>query len=54
MRIPGADKAIDNHLKWSANEEWNPFREEVFTGHFDLICDRFDTTGKKGMSFSRT
>ncbi len=44
MRIPGADKAIDNHLKWSANEKWNPFHEEVFADRFDLMCDRFDTT----------
>ena len=44
MRIPGADKAIDNLMKWSANEEWTPFREEVFAQHFDMICDRFDTT----------
>ncbi len=44
MRIPGADKAIDNLLKWSAKEEWSPFREQVFAEHFDLICSRFDTT----------
>ena len=44
MRIPGADKAIDNLIKWSANEEWNPFREQVFAEHFDMIFDRFDTT----------
>ncbi len=44
MRIPGADKAIDNLLKWSANEEWTPFRKQVFAEHFDMICDRFDTT----------
>ena len=37
MRIPGADKAIDNLIKWSANEEWNPFREQVFAEHFDMI-----------------
>ena len=44
MRIPGADKTIDNLIKWSANEEWNPFREQVFAEHFDMIFDRFDTT----------
>ncbi len=44
MRIPGADKAIDNLLKWSANEEWTPVRKQVFAEHFDMICDRFDTT----------
>ena len=44
MRIPGADKAIDNLLKWSVKEEWSPFREQVFAEHFDMIRDRFDTT----------
>jgi hypothetical protein len=44
MRIPGADKAIGNLMKWSASEEWIPFREQVFAEHFDMICDRFDTT----------
>ena len=24
MKIPGADKAINNLIKWSANEEWEP------------------------------
>ena len=44
MRIPGADKAINNLVKWSAKEEWSSFREQVFAEHFDMICDRFDTT----------
>ena len=44
MRIPGADKAIDNLVKWSAKDEWTPFREQLFAEHFDMICDRFDTT----------
>ncbi len=44
MRIPGADKTVDNLLKWSANEEWTPFREQVFAEHFDMICGRFGTT----------
>ncbi len=44
MRISGADKAIDNLIKWSAKEDWNSFREQVFAEHFDMICDRFDTT----------
>ena len=47
MKIPGADKAINNLVKWSANEEWEPFREEVYAQHFDLICDRFDITGEE-------
>ncbi len=44
MRISGADKAIDNLIKWSAKEDWNSFREQIFAEHFDMICDRFDTT----------
>lgn len=44
MRIPGADKAIDNLVKWSVKEEWLPLREQVFAKHFDMVCDRFDTT----------
>ncbi len=44
MRIPGADKAIDNLMRWSEKEDWNYFREQVFAEHFDMICDRFDTT----------
>jgi len=44
MRIPGADKAIANLVKWSEKEEWNPYREQVFAEHFDMIRDRFDTT----------
>ncbi len=44
MRIPGADKAIENLIKWSAKEEWSPLREQVFAEHFDMICDHSDTT----------
>jgi len=42
MRIPGADKALKNLLKWSEKEEWSIFREQVFADNFDMICDRFD------------
>ena len=44
MRIPGADKAISNLVKWSMKEEWNPYREQVFAEHFDIILDRLDIT----------
>ncbi len=44
MRIPGADKAVDNLVKWSMNPDWAPYREQVFAEHFDLVCERFDTT----------
>ena len=42
MRIPGADKAIANLMKWSAKDEWRPYRELMFSKHFDTICDRHD------------
>jgi len=42
MRIPGADKAIANLMKWSAKDEWRPYREQMFSKHFDTICDRHD------------
>ncbi len=44
MRIPGADKAIDNLMRWSEKEDWTYYREQVFAEHFDMICDRFGTT----------
>jgi hypothetical protein len=44
MRIPGADKAIDNLVKWSAKEDWHSLRKQVLAEHFDMICARFDTT----------
>jgi hypothetical protein len=31
-------------MRWSEKEDWNYFREQVFAEHFDMICDRFDTT----------
>ena len=47
MRIPGADKAIKNLLKWSEKEEWRIFRKQVFADNFDMICDRFDISEEK-------
>ena len=47
MRIPGAEKAIGNLIKWSAKEDWTPYREQVFAEHFDIICDRFGTSEKE-------
>lgn len=44
MRIPGADKAIDNLIAWSQREEWGPLREQVLADHFDEVFDRFGTT----------
>ena len=41
MRIPGADKAIDNLIAWSTREEWAPLREEILADHFDEVLDRF-------------
>ena len=44
MRIPGADKAIDNLIAWSRREEWAPLREQVLADHFDEIFDQFGLT----------
>lgn len=44
MRIPGADQAIDNLMEWSGKAEWNPYRQLVFSEHFDPLCDHFDMT----------
>jgi len=42
MRIPGADQAIGNLIKWSEKDEWAPYRQQVFAEHFELILERFD------------
>jgi hypothetical protein len=42
MRIPGADEAIGNLIKWSEKDEWAPYRQQVFAEHFELILERFD------------
>lgn len=47
MRIPGADQAIGNLVKWSTKEEWAPLREQIFAEHFDPLYDRFETTGEE-------
>lgn len=44
MRIPGADKAIDNLIAWSQRDEWAHSREQVLAGHFDDVFERFDIT----------
>ena len=44
MRIPGADKAVGNLIKWSARDEWGPMLEQIFAEHFDEIYDHFDMT----------
>jgi hypothetical protein len=41
MRIPGADQAIGNLIKWSEQDEWAPYRQQVFAEHFELILERF-------------
>ncbi|MDP6622797.1 MAG: hypothetical protein QF754_11085 [Alphaproteobacteria bacterium] len=51
MRIPGADKAVANIMKWSAKDDWRPYREQVFAQHFDIICDRFDITEEEITDF---
>ena len=44
MRIPGADKATDNLIKWSARDDWSPMLEEIFREHIDETGDQFDMT----------
>jgi hypothetical protein len=41
MRIPGADQAIGNLVKWSAKDEWAPLRDQVFAEHLGPIQERF-------------
>lgn len=41
MRIPGADQAIGNLIKWSEKDEWAPYRQQVFAKHFEVILERF-------------
>ncbi|MFP6746511.1 MAG: hypothetical protein VCD66_02785, partial [Alphaproteobacteria bacterium] len=44
MQIPGAEKAIQNIMKWSAREDWDAYREDLFSEHFDVACEDFDLT----------
>lgn len=44
MRIPGADKAIGNLMKWSYSDEWRSLHDEVVGDHFDDICDEFEVS----------
>ncbi|MBE0532621.1 MAG: hypothetical protein IH626_17495 [Rhodospirillales bacterium] len=46
MRIPGADQAIGNLIKWSAKDEWTPYLDQVFADHFDFIKEQFEITGE--------
>ena len=47
MRIPGADQAIGNLVKWSAKDEWTPYRDQVFAEHLDMIHERFEMTDEE-------
>ena len=47
MRIAGGDQAIGNLVKWSARDDWTPYREEIFASHLDSIADRFDMTSEE-------
>jgi hypothetical protein len=40
MRIPGADQAIGNLVKWSLKDEWELYRAEVFADHFTLVKEK--------------
>lgn len=47
MRIAGRDQAIGNIVKWSARDDWAPYREQVFAEHLDFIKDNFGVTGEE-------
>lgn len=47
MRIPGADKAVANLVKWSAGDKWGPMLEQIFAEHFDEICEDFVMTNEE-------
>lgn len=40
MRIPDADQAIGNLVKWSARDDWAPYQAQVFAEHFELVQEK--------------
>ena len=42
MRIPGADKAIENLVKWATRDEWEEPQVEIYTAHIDPVADILD------------
>ena len=42
MRIPGAEKAINNLIKWSRNEKWAPIQDQVFAEHLGPVREIVD------------
>ena len=42
MRIPGADKAIANLVKWAARDEWEGLQLELYAVHIDRVADALD------------
>ena len=49
MRIPGADQAIGNVIKWSLKDEWEPYRAEVFAEHFGLVEEKLGISGDEAL-----
>lgn len=47
MRIPGADKASGNLIRWSTRDDWIPMLEQIFAEHFDNVCGDFDMTAQE-------
>ncbi len=47
MRIAGRDQAISNLVKWSARDDWTPYREQVFAEHLDPVMEKLDVTGEE-------
>jgi len=39
MKIPGADKAIANVIKWASRDEWSAAREDAVDEHLGEVCE---------------
>ncbi len=42
MRIPGAEKARNNLLKWSSNAKWGPVGAEILAEHLEPVRKEFE------------
>ena len=47
MRVPGADQAIANLIKWSAKDEWSRYQAQLFDEHFRIVEQRFDISTRE-------
>jgi len=42
MAVPGADKAIENLMRWAERDEWIEYRDSVFAEHFEFVDEEFE------------